>query len=248
MGWMQLIKIGIPFVIILSIGIYITMLKNNVARLEDDNQTLMENVIKLQGAFDEQRAENDTLRTGINKALAAKNIVDMDTAETRRIYEEIINGLFEQSSKRTTEALENSYLSGNRFNDWFVDWMQRVSLLGKTDRDNQNGEGVYSPRAPEANPSEPDRAIIITLNSKYAEQMAENCDNSKFGEDGLVDEELQGDPRFCNWFIVGFPGESVFAFQAKMEEYYVYMKELNNYGDYYKQATTRFKGNSDGQR
>lgn len=242
---LSFLKVGVPIILVVGVGLYINSLRNNVEDLTNHRDQLIGELAQTINAAQEQTAENVKLRDDIDRANTAKSIADEKRVANEQASLERIDEIL-QTFAKTEEAIAKSvFTTGDSFNAWIVDWMRRVETLTPNGGNNQDGKTINLASLSPTETTTGDRAIMIAVNSTYAAQLQEQCDDSRMGADGLIDEQAEGNPDFCRWYIVGFPQQRVPEFRIYMEKLYLYMQALQQWGQYHKDATQHFIGATD---
>lgn len=239
---LSILKVGLPIIIIFSIGLYISSLKGKVDDLTQERDSYVKALGEAVSANREQVEENTKLREQITSAIHAKELSDQRTQINETQFEERINEIREFSKRLDEITIESARINGDSFNDWFVDWMLRVEELapGEGGSDQDREEDNPAP-VPPAYPTKTDPVIMLSVNRDYAEWMQTKCDESKYDEEGMVDENRVGDPTYCNWSIVGFASDKTTDYQVYMEKVFLYIQKLIAWGKYYEDAANQFE-------
>lgn len=250
MPWLKLVgpilKVGLPILLVVGVALYINSLRNNVEDLEAHRDRLIGELAQVISAANEQRQENDKLREDAARANTARALADQKRETNELLFQERIDAIQKYAVTTEEAVFKSTLVAGDSFNSWFIDLMQRIQEITPTDsRSDQNREADYSAPLSPAETPKTDTAIIVAINRTFAETLQEKCDESRFDEDGLVDETREGNLDYCRWYVVGFPGQRVHEFQVYMERLYLYMLELQQWGQYYKDATQHFKDEID---
>lgn len=242
MPWSILLKFGLPFLVIIGVASYIFILKSDNEDLEAHRDKLIGELAQVINAANEQKLENDKLRDDAARANAAKELADQKIQDNKLLFQERLDAIQKYAVTTEDAVFKSTVVAGDAFNGWFIDFMRRVQEIAPTDSgSNQDREANNTPTISTADAPQTDTALIIAMNRTYAERLQELCDESRYDEDGLVDETREGNPDYCRWYVVGFPGQRVHEFQVYMERLYLYMLDLQRWGQYHKDATQHFK-------
>lgn len=241
--------VGPPLIVALVVvgaALFVKGLYGKIEGLERDLKVSQANEARLDGALDEQRQENTKLREDFARADEARKYAQKARDEDRAAYDRRVAEIAARQQETALEALENSVVSGDRANAWLANWMRRLHALapgeaGEGDQGGAPGAGARLSSAGHAAADRQPRNLVDTLNAGYTDRLQDECDNSKFNEEGLVDAGRAGDPRFCNWYFIGFPGDRWNEFRLYMELVLLRVEDVYRYGDYYRAATRRFE-------
>ena len=239
---LSILKIGLPIAIIFSVGLYISSLRGKVDDLTQERDNYVKALGQAVSANKEQVAENTKLRDQITAANHAKELSDQKVQINETQFEERINEIKEFNKRIDEITIDSARINGDTVNDWFVDWMLRVEKLapGESGSD-QDGKKDNPAPVPPADPTKADPVIILSVNRDYAEWMQTKCDESKYDDEGMVDEDRAGDPTYCNWSIVGFASDKTTDYQVYMEKVFLYIQKLIAWGKYYEDAANQFE-------
>lgn len=200
------------------------------------------------GAAREQIQANADLRVQFARSDEQRASLEREQVDNRADFDARVVELTLRTKEIADEALENSRASSSRADDWLDDIMCRLWAIAP------EGDIDYCPRAADHPASEGGgaqdatannarggeirrRNLIVTINPSYAEIMSEECDESRVDEEGEVDQGRAGDPRFCNWYTIGFAGDTWQAFQIYMERVVNRVEAVYRWGRYQRDLT-----------